>query len=82
MQEDASFSCTVKDGLRLKSQSEYSILCECGQVYIGQMGCTIETRMEEHCSCIHLGQANKLVVAVYSFNPEQHSQFLDIQMLS
>jgi hypothetical protein len=71
-QEDSIFSCRVTVGLRLKSQSVCSILCKCGQVYIGQTGSSIETRVEGHCSCIHVEQANKLEVAVYSFNPEQH----------
>ena len=33
---------------KIESQSVCSILCECGRVYMGQTGCSVETRMEEH----------------------------------
>jgi hypothetical protein len=35
----------VKDALRLGTPGVYSIPCECGQVYIGQSGRSIETRI-------------------------------------
>jgi hypothetical protein len=37
------FLLPVKDDLGLRNPSVYSIPCECGQVYIGQTGRSIET---------------------------------------
>jgi hypothetical protein len=44
----------IKDDHGLKSLGIYSMPCECGKVYIGQIGCSIDTRMKEHHPCIQL----------------------------
>jgi len=38
--------CPVKDDLGLKAAGIYSIPCKYGKVYIGQTGCSIETRIK------------------------------------
>jgi DNA-binding transcriptional MerR regulator len=44
------FKCLrpVKDNMGLKTAGVYCIPCKCGNVYVGQSGCTTETRVEEH----------------------------------
>jgi hypothetical protein len=37
-----------KDELELKVPSVYRMPCECGKVYVGQSGRTVETRCKEH----------------------------------
>jgi hypothetical protein len=44
----SSFLRSVKDDLGLKTMGVYSICCEYSQIYIGQMGCSIDTRLKEH----------------------------------
>jgi hypothetical protein len=46
----------VKDNLGLRTPGVYSIPCECGQVYIGQTGRTIDTRIKQHSRHIRLGR--------------------------
>ena len=43
----SSLLLPVKDDLGLRTPRVYSLLCECGQVYIGQTDRSIETRMKE-----------------------------------
>jgi hypothetical protein len=38
----------VKEALGLKTPGIYSIPCECGKVYIGQSGQSIEHHIKEH----------------------------------
>jgi hypothetical protein len=38
----------VKDHLELRTLSVYRIPCECGRVYIGQMGHSKDIRLKEH----------------------------------
>jgi hypothetical protein len=38
----------VTEDLRLKTPGVYSIPCECGQIYIGQTGRSVENRVKEH----------------------------------
>jgi hypothetical protein len=46
----------------------YSIPCECGSVYFGQSGRTIQRRIKEHNRHIKLAQPNKSAVAEHSIN--------------
>jgi hypothetical protein len=43
-----SFLRSVKDDLRLKMLGIYSIPYRCSQVYNGQMGCSIDTRLKKN----------------------------------
>jgi hypothetical protein len=45
----------------------YSILCRCGNIYIGQIKCSIE-RTEEHNWYIRIHHPDKLAVAEHSIN--------------
>jgi predicted GIY-YIG superfamily endonuclease len=55
-----------KDPVGLKITGVYSVLCECGKVYIGETGHTIETRIKEHRRHYRLGQLEKSAVAEHS----------------
>jgi hypothetical protein len=53
----------VKDNLGLKVTGVYSVPCECGMVYVGQIDRTIKARCREHMRHICLGQPEKSAVA-------------------
>jgi hypothetical protein len=55
----SSFLWSVKDNLGLKKVGVYSIPCECGQVYTGQMCRSTDTRLKEHQRRIRLEHADK-----------------------
>jgi hypothetical protein len=42
----SNFLLPAKKPLRLRTPGIYRILCECGKVYIGQTGCSVDTRLE------------------------------------
>jgi hypothetical protein len=44
----SSFLQPDKDDLGLRTPGVYSIPCKCGQVYIGQTGRSVDTRLKEH----------------------------------
>ena len=46
--ELASYLPPVKDAIGLKTPGIYRIPCECGTVYIGQSGRSIDLRIKEH----------------------------------
>jgi hypothetical protein len=58
----------AKDDLGLKVPSMYQIPCECGKVYTGQTGRSIEARRKEHMRHIPLEQPKRSVVAEHSTN--------------
>jgi hypothetical protein len=62
----ASFLRPFKDDLRLKTPGVYSIPCECGQVYIGQTSCSIDTRIKKHHWHNRLAHPHKSAVAEHS----------------
>jgi hypothetical protein len=59
----------VKDHLGLRTPGVYRILCECGRVYIGQTGRSMDIRLKEHQRHIRLQHPDKSVVAEHSINP-------------
>jgi hypothetical protein len=59
---------SVKDDLGLNVPGMYQIPCECGKVYMGQTGRSIETRCKEHRRHIRLDQPDKSEVAEHSIN--------------
>jgi hypothetical protein len=61
---------------------EYSIPCECGKVYIGQSGRTIQIRFKEHERHVRLAQTEKSAVAEHSYNHDHIIKLHDIQLLS
>jgi predicted GIY-YIG superfamily endonuclease len=72
----------VKDDLGLKTPGVYSIPCECGQVYIGQTGRSIDTRIKEHHRHIRLAHADKSAVAEHSIGRGHRIQLQDTKILS
>jgi hypothetical protein len=58
----------IKDDLAPKMPGVYSILCECGKVYIGQTGHSVETRVKEHHRHIRLYHPEKSAVAEHSIS--------------
>ncbi|KDR11794.1 uncharacterized protein LOC110836755 [Zootermopsis nevadensis] len=77
-----SFLRLVKDDLGLKMPGVYSIPCECGKVYIGQTGRSVEARIREHEHHIWIGQPEKSAVAEHHFNMEHCIQLGDTSILS
>jgi hypothetical protein len=78
----SSFLRPVKDDLGLRTPDECGVLCECGQVYIGQTGQSIETRINEHHQHIRLGHPEQSAVAEHSMNLEHDILFQDTRILS
>jgi len=66
----------VKDALGLRTPGIYSIPCECGRVYIGQSGQSIQLCIKEHDRHIRLAQPNKSAVAEHSIN---HDYIIKLQ---
>jgi hypothetical protein len=64
----ANYLPPFKEAIGLRTPGIYSIPCECGSVYIGQSGRTIQHRIIEHNRHIKLAQPNKSAVAEHSIN--------------
>jgi hypothetical protein len=65
-QEIAGFLRPVKDNLGLRIPGVYRIPCECGKVYIGQTGHSMDARLKEHQQHIRLEHLDKSAVAEHS----------------
>ena len=66
----------VKDHLGVETPGVSSITCECGQVYIGQTGRSIQTRVKDHHRHTQLGHSDKPAVAERRFN---HNHVIKLQ---
>jgi hypothetical protein len=78
----SGFLRPVKDDLGLRTPGVYSIPCECGQVYIGQTGHSVNTRVKEHQRHIRLEHPGKSSVAEQSINLGHHIQLQNTTILS
>jgi hypothetical protein len=78
----SSFIWPVKADLGLKTPGVYSIPCECGQVYIGQTGRSVDTRLKEHQRHIRLEHLDKSAVAEHSINSGHRIELQNTIILS
>jgi hypothetical protein len=72
----------VKDHLRLRTPGVYRIPCECGRVYIGQTGRSVDIRIKEHQRHIRLNHPDKSAVAEHSIDQGHRIQFHDASILA
>ena len=78
------FNCLrpVKDHVGLKIPGVYCIPCQYGKVYVGQSGCTVEKRVEEHRHHIRLAHLEKSAVAEHSINNGHKISFQETKILA
>jgi hypothetical protein len=65
----------------LKAAGIYCIPCECGKVYVGQTGRTIEARLKEHRRHVHLNQLEKSAVEEHSITTSHLIDFNSTSIL-
>jgi hypothetical protein len=78
----ASYLPPIKETSGLRILGIYNIPCECGKVYIGQSGRSIQHRIKEHDRHIRLCQPDKSAVAEHSINHDHTLKLQDIKLLS
>jgi hypothetical protein len=72
----------VKDHLGLRTPGIYRIPCECGRVYIGQMGRSVDIRLKEHQWHIRLENPDKSAIAEHSIDQGHWIQFHNSSILA
>jgi hypothetical protein len=78
----SSFLRPVKDNLGFRTPGVYRIPCECGRVYIGQTGRSVDTRLKEHQWCIWQLHPDKPTIAEHSVDSGHGIIFLDVSILA
>jgi hypothetical protein len=78
----SSLLCLIKDHLGLRTPGVYRIPCECGRVYIGQMGHHVDIRLKEHQQHIQLEHPDKSVIAEHSIDHRHCIQFHNSSILA
>jgi hypothetical protein len=72
----------VKDALGIRKPGIYSIPCECGRVYIGQSGGSIQIRLKEHNRHTRLVQTDKSAAAEHSSNHDHIIKLQNTKLIS
>ena len=75
----SSYIPPTKDPPGLRTPGIYKIPCECGKVYIGQSGRSVQLRIKEHDRHIRLLQPEKSAVAEHSFNQDHNIRLQETQ---
>jgi len=78
----SSYIPPTKDAPGSRTPGIYKIPCECGKVYIGQSGRSIQLRIKEHERHIRLVQPDKSAVAEHIFNHDHIIRLQDTKLLS
>jgi hypothetical protein len=72
----------VKDHLGLRTPGVYRIHCECGRVYTGQTGRSVDIRLKEHQRHIRLQHPDKSAIAEHGIDPGHCIQFHNSSILA
>jgi hypothetical protein len=72
----------IKDHLGLRTPGVYRIPYECGRVYIGQTGRSVDIRLKEHQRHIPLEHPDKSAVAEHSIDQGHRIQFHNSSILA
>jgi hypothetical protein len=72
----------LKDHLGLRTPGVYRIPCECGRVYIGQTGRSVDIGLKEHQRHIRLEHPDKSAVAEHSIDQGHRIQFHNASILA
>jgi hypothetical protein len=78
----SSLLLPVKDNIGLRTPGVYRILCECGKIYTGHTGPSVDTRMKEHQRHIRLEHPDKSAVAEHSIDSGHRIHSHDASILA